>query len=120
RADDLEILQGTDGRFSRRKRLVEYRDVDAVVDLGPVGDRQRHIEIVVEDCTAQPRHGKGPLMARVTADRRQGRSPCLRAIGSGASGQIAVSSEACPRTWSGGVTGSREDDASKNRAAGQA
>ena len=67
RADDLEILQGVGGGFRGRKRLVEHRDVDAVGDFGPVGDRKRHIEIVVEDCTAQPRHGGGPLMARMTA-----------------------------------------------------
>ena len=46
------------GRFRAGKRLVEHGDVDPVLDLGPVGDRKRHIEIVVENCTAQPRHGE--------------------------------------------------------------
>src|SRR6185436_3278869 len=43
-------------------------------------------EIVVEDCTAQPRHGESPLVARMTAGKRpSGRSPWLRAIREGAS-----------------------------------
>ena len=40
----------------RRERLVEHGDVDAVGDFRPVGDRQGQVEIVVENCTAQPRH----------------------------------------------------------------
>src|SRR6185295_19862938 len=95
-----------------RKRLVEHRDVDAVGDFGPVGDRERHIEIVVEDCTAQPRHGRSVGGEDDGRKRPSGRSPWLRAIRDGASGQIAFSSEV--------EAGSREENASKNGAAGQA
>ena len=33
-------------------------DLDAIADPGPVREFQGHVEIVVENCTAQPRHGK--------------------------------------------------------------
>ncbi len=62
RADDLEILQRISGGLGRSKRLVEHRDIDAISDLRPVRDPQSQIEIVVENCTAQPRHGKNPFM----------------------------------------------------------
>src|SRR6185437_7439119 len=42
----------------RGERLVEHGDVDAILDPGPVGDGLGEIDVVVEDGTAQPRHGK--------------------------------------------------------------
>src|SRR5260221_249082 len=62
RADDLELLQRISSGLGRSKRLVEHRDIDAISDLRPVRDPQSQIEIVVENCTAQPRHGKNPFM----------------------------------------------------------
>ena len=56
RADDLEILQRAGGGLGGRKGLVEDGDVDPVGDLGPVRDLRATFEIVVENCTAQPRH----------------------------------------------------------------
>jgi hypothetical protein len=58
RADDLEILQRGGSGLLRGKGLVEYGDIDAICDLRPVRDIKGQIEIVVENCTAQPRHGK--------------------------------------------------------------
>ena len=46
--------------------MVEDRDVDAVSYFAPIRDVERDVEIVVEDCTAQPRHRKGPFMASLT------------------------------------------------------
>src|SRR4249920_1371300 len=51
------------------------------------------------------------VLARMTAVRPSGGAPSSRAISAGASGQIAFSSEV--------DTGSREENASKNGAAGQ-
>jgi hypothetical protein len=50
--DDFEILQRADGGLRRGKWLVEDGDVDAILDLGPVREFQRDIEIVIENCTA--------------------------------------------------------------------
>jgi hypothetical protein len=58
RADDLEIPERAGGGFRRSKGLVENSEIDAILDLRPVGDPQSQIEIVVENCTAWPRHGK--------------------------------------------------------------
>src|ERR1700730_6857345 len=58
RADDLEILQCADGGLGGSKRFVESGDIDAICYLRPVRDPQSHVEIVIKNCTAQPRHGK--------------------------------------------------------------
>ena len=56
RADDLEVLAGAGVGLVGGERLVEHGDVDPVGDRRPVGQLQRHVLIVVENCTAQPRH----------------------------------------------------------------
>ena len=87
RADDLKISKRIGGGLFVRKRLIEDGDVDPVGDFGPVRHRNRQVEIIVEDCTAQPRHRKVRSLARMTAERRRrGRSPSLRAIVGRASG----------------------------------
>jgi len=55
-ANDLEILQRVGGRLWRDKGLIEDGDVDAIADFRPVGDGKSKIEVVIENCTAQPRH----------------------------------------------------------------
>ncbi len=58
RADDLEILQRHGRGLGGREGLVENGDVDAIGDLGPVRDPQGKVDIVIQNCTARPRHGK--------------------------------------------------------------
>ena len=96
RADDLKILERAGGGLGRGERLVEDRDVDTVRDLGPVCDRHGQVEIVVENCTAQPRHWEGPFMARVTAGMGRQRERHGRAQSrTRASGLIALFSAKC-------------------------
>ena len=59
RADDLEILQRAGGGLGGGEGLVEDGDVDAVADLRPVRESASvRLMIVIENCTAQPRHGE--------------------------------------------------------------
>ena len=70
--DDLEILQRRSRLVLRRKGLLEHGEIDTVLDLRPVRGVEREFQIVVEDCTAQPRHGEVRFPA---GDGGRGRRP---------------------------------------------
>ena len=59
-ADDLEALQRLDDVVLRAEVLVEHLDVEVALDLRPVGHREGHVLIVVEDRAAQGGHRAGP------------------------------------------------------------
>src|SRR5581483_12204753 len=58
--DDREIFQCRGDLGLGLEGLFEHGEVDPVGHFGPIGGAQRKLEIIVEDCTAQPRHLKGP------------------------------------------------------------
>ncbi len=73
-ADDLEILQSADGISGAGERLVEHGEVDAIADRSPVGQFQRNILIVVENCTAQ-RHLGSPSIVRIAIEEANREEP---------------------------------------------
>src|SRR5206468_234769 len=73
RADDLEVGQRARGSLLGGEGMAEHGDVDAVGQALPIGEVEGEVEIVVENCTAQPRHQRSSLA-------RGGTRPWLRAI----------------------------------------
>src|SRR6202030_925391 len=80
RADDLEIRKGRGRGFRRGKGLVENFDIDAIADLRPVRYTRRQVHIVIENCTAQPRHGRSASGMMTAARAPSGRRPWSRAM----------------------------------------
>ena len=62
RNDDRKTLQRRNDLVGAAKMFVKYFDLDLVLDLGPVGELERHILVIVEDC-ATNRHFCRPSFA---------------------------------------------------------
>ena len=80
RADDFEILQRVRRGLHRSKRLVEYLNLDPIVNFGPIRRPQRQVHVVVENCTAQPRHGGSDHGDDDGAEMHRRRAPWLLAM----------------------------------------
>ena len=50
--DDLKSLQRGDDFVGSAEMLLKYFDFDAVFDLAPIGDLERHVLVVIEDRAA--------------------------------------------------------------------
>ena len=81
RADDLEILQRAGRGLRDRNGWLKTVTSTRSETLDQSATAERHIEIVVEDCTAQPRHGRSVGGDDDGAETAAGEALWSRAIG---------------------------------------
>ena len=65
--DDLEVLERRDDLIGPAEMLVEDLDIDVALDLGPVGDLEHDVLIVVENCAANRHDASTPCKQRPEA-----------------------------------------------------